>query len=99
MSKMVLDEGLFQERKELTNPLTENRDSDGWDDEKLEELDSYEVLDAISGLDYEISNAIRGAYTGAHTYEELGEYIVKLAENLKLFGEDVMEIEEGEEEE
>jgi hypothetical protein len=47
------------------------------------------VLAAISDLDYEIKHCVRGGNTGCKTYEELGDYIISLGEQLSEAGEDV----------
>lgn len=54
--------------------------NDGWNTDKLENLTS--VLNDIYSLQYEIESCVRGAYTGAHTYEELGQYIQELGNQL-----------------
>lgn len=52
----------------------------GWNTDKLETL--LNLLGDVYNLQYEIENCVRGCYTGAHTYEELGEYIRGLANQL-----------------
>ena len=72
-----------------------NESSDGWDESKLDELS--EILDEIYNLQYEVKNTVRGAYTNAHTYEELGYYVHNLGSNLMDVGDEIMEMEEEEE--
>lgn len=72
--------------------------NDGWNTDKLDSLTS--VLNDIYNLQYEIENCVRGAYTGAHTYEELGRYIQELGNQLIQEGSYIEEeVEEDEEEE
>ena len=73
-----------------------NESSDGWDESKLDELS--EILDEIYNLQYEVQNTVRGAYTNAHTYEELGYYVHNLGSNLMDVGDEIMEMEEEDEE-
>lgn len=73
-----------------------NESSDGWNESKLDEL--LEVLDEIYNLQYEVQNTVRGAYTNAHTYEELGYYVRNLGSNLMDIGDEIMEMEEEDEE-
>lgn len=80
--QMHLDESLFVEAY-----------NDGWD--KVSELDNYEkVKEDCQRLIYEIDNTIKGAYTRANTYSELGQYIKRVAEELDDFGDDVMNLSE-----
>ena len=88
-SKILKNETL-EESKEL------NESSDGWDESKLYDLS--EILDEIYNLQYEVQNTIRGAYTNAHTYEELGYYVHNLGSNLMDIGDEIMEMEEEDEE-
>jgi len=62
--------------------------NDGWD------LDQYGVIDDIERLAYELRNCVRGAYTNAYTYQELGEYIKNLAGDLDEFGDELMTLKE-----
>lgn len=71
--------------------------SDGWDESKLYDLS--EILDEIYNLQYEVKNTVRGVYTNAHTYEELGYYVRNLGSNLMDIGDEIMEMEEEEDEE
>lgn len=73
-----------------------NESSDGWDESKLYDLS--EILDEIYNLQYEVQNTVRGAYTNAHTYEELGYYVRNLGSNLMDVGDEIMEMEEEDEE-
>ena len=73
-----------------------NESSDGWDESKLYDLS--EILDEIYNLQYEVKNTIRGAYTDAHTYEELGYYVHNLGSNLMNIGDEIMEMEEEDDE-
>lgn len=74
-----------------------NESSDGWDEDKLEEL--IELLDRLYDLRYEVTSTIRGAYTNCKTYEELGRYVSELAEGLDSIGTDITLIDEDEEDE
>ena len=74
-----------------------NESSDGWDEDKLEEL--IELLDRLYDLRYEVTSTIRGAYTNCKTYEELGRYVSELAEGLDSVGTDITLIDEDEEDE
>lgn len=85
--QMHLDESLFVEAY-----------NDGWD--KVSELDSYEdVKEDCQRLIYEIDNTVKGAYTRANTYSELGQYIKRVAEELSDFGDDVMNLSEDDDSE
>lgn len=89
-TKVLKNESL-KESKKL------NESSDGWDESKLYDLS--EILDEIYNLQYEVQNTVRGAYTNAHTYEELGYYVHNLGSNLMDVGDEIMEMEEEEDEE
>lgn len=77
--KYQLDESLFSEYK-LTESL-----NDGWD----EEFEDEPVLGKLENFIYEIRNAVKGAYTGATTYQELADYIEELADELSDFASEV----------
>lgn len=87
---------LFRKAKVLEESKKLNESSDGWDESKLYDLS--EILDEIYNLQYEVQNTIRGAYTNAHTYEELGYYVHNLGSNLMDIGDEIMEIEEEDDE-
>lgn len=85
LKKMHLSESLFEDFEE-----------DGWP----EELAEYEVLRKLEGLIYELNNAVRGANSGAKTFDELADYIDILAGNLSDMAHDIRsEYDEGELEE
>ena len=70
----------------------------GWNEDKLEGLLS--VLETLEGLTYEVRNCIRGAYSGKETYEELGQYVKMLGNQLIEEGSYIAEeVEEDEEDE
>ena len=77
--KYQLDESLFSDYT-LTESL-----NDGWD----EEFEDEPVLDNLENFIYEIRNAVKGAYTGATTYQELADYIEELADELSDFASEV----------
>lgn len=54
--------------------------NDGWDLEDWEDL--QQTLDLVYDLSYEIRNTVRGAYTSAKTYAELGQYMQRLGQQL-----------------
>ena len=91
MSKMVLDESLFQEYKE---PLEESKVTesiyDGWDETLVEEP----IIGRLEEFIYEINNTIKGANTGAKTYQELADYIDGLVTDLEDFADLVRSHEE-----
>lgn len=68
---------------------SEDDEDDGWNNYYLEDTDLFDVLSAINDLDYEIRHCVRGGSTGCKTYEELGDYIISLGEQLSEAGEDV----------
>lgn len=72
--------------------------NDGWDIEAIHDTcysaDVVDTFDDLRKLDYELNNCVRGAYTRAKTYKELGEYIVSLGENLINIGNDIVNNEE-----
>lgn len=68
---------------------------DGWNEDKL--YDILSTLDDIYDLQYELRSCVRGCYTGAHTYEELQDYILRLADRLHCEAE-CMDTTEDEEE-
>ena len=53
------------------------------------------TLESVSGLNYELNNTIRGAYSDAKTYKDLGLYIKKLANELESCGDAIMFIDEN----
>ena len=59
---------------------------DGWNTEALSNL--VQALEDAQTLAYEINCCVRGAYSGAHTYEELKEYAEKVADRIKRGAED-----------
>ena len=61
-------------------------DMNGWDQEQLTSL--IEALEDAQDLLYEINNCIRGCSSGAHTYEELGEYARRIANRIMTGAED-----------
>lgn len=71
----------------LSESLFEDYDDDGWP----EELAEYEVLRKIEDLIYELKNTVRGANSGAKTFDELADYIDILAGNLSDMAEDIRE--------
>lgn len=87
---------LFRKARVLGESKELNESSDGWDESKLYDLS--EILDEIYNLQYEVQNTVRGAYTNAHTYEELGYYVHNLGSNLMDIGDEIMEMEEEDEE-
>ena len=89
--KYQLDESLFSEYKEES--LVESK-LDGWD----EEFEEEPVLGDLESFIYEIRNTVKGAYTGVHTYQELADYIERLAEDLENFADVVRMHEEDEDE-
>lgn len=54
--------------------------SNGWNEDKLGGV--VDALDEIYNAAYEIKSCVRGCYTGAHTYEELQEYLIELGQRL-----------------
>lgn len=72
--------------------------NDGWDIEAIHETcysaDVADTFDSLRKLDYELNNCVRGAYTNAKTYKELGKYIVSLSKNLADIGNDIINHEE-----
>lgn len=94
--KYQLDESLFSEYKEesLVESKLKEDINDGWD----EEFEEEPVLGDLESFIYEIKNAVKGAYTGAHTYQELADYIERLAEDLENFADVVRMHEEDEDE-
>lgn len=61
----------------------------GWNKNNVYEV--LEVTDKIYDLAYEINNCVRGAYTGCETYEDLQDYVHRLARELEEAA-DVMEL-------
>ena len=78
--KFQLDESLFNSYKQLNEDI-----NDGWD----EEFEEEPVLGDLKNFIYEIRNTVKGAYTGAHTYKELADYIENLADELSDFASEV----------
>lgn len=72
--------------------------NDGWDIDAIRDTcysaDVADTFDSLGKLDYELNNCVRGTYTRAKTYKELGEYIVSLGENLTNIGNDIINHEE-----
>ena len=69
---------------------------DGWNTEALSTL--VQALEDAQNLAYEINCCVRGAYSGAHTYEELKEYAEMIAARIKTGAEDCDYVNEEEEE-
>lgn len=84
--------------EESAEPITEDIE-DSWDEELIYDIDGSDVLGDIEGLIYEIRNTYRGYQSGAHTYEELSEYISDLASSLSYFAEGVSRLAESEDNE
>ena len=55
-------------------------DMNGWDQNQLTTL--IEALEDAQNLLYEINNCVRGCHSGAHTYEELGEYARSVSDRI-----------------
>ena len=53
----------------------------GWNNGNVYNV--LEVTDKVYDLAYELKNCVRGAYTGCETYEDLQEYIRRLARELE----------------
>ena len=70
---------------------------DGWNTEALSTL--IQALEDAQNLAYEINCCVRGAYSGARTYEELKEYAEKIAARIKTGAEDCDYVNDEEEEE
>lgn len=78
MTKLALDESLFSVSSKLDEGV-----SDGWDEQLAEDP----IIDKLDKFTYEIRSAARGAYTGAHTYSELIDYVRELANELDDFSD------------
>lgn len=61
-------------------------DMNGWDENQLDTL--IAALEDAQRLAYEILNCVRGTYSGAHTYEELGDYARRIADRITTGAED-----------
>ena len=70
---------------------------DGWNTEALSNL--VQALEDAQTLAYEINCCVKGAYSGARTYEELKEYAEKIADRIKIGAEDCDYVFDEEEEE
>ena len=70
---------------------------DGWNENLVQNLVS--ALEEANRLLYEINCCQRGVYSGAHTYEELGEEARKIAKMIETGAEDCDCIYDEEEEE
>lgn len=70
--------------------------SDGWDEDALAEV--VEHLDELQGINYEINNCVKGSHTGCDTYEELGYYIIDVANDLINAADNIRDLEEDPEE-
>lgn len=77
--------GITFDNKEAVKDKLEEDAGDGWN----EEIKEAPVLTALDAFLYEIRNAVRGAYTGARTYQELANYIDKLAVDLENLADEV----------
>lgn len=53
----------------------------GWNNGNVYNV--LEVTDKVYDLAYELKNCVRGAYTGCETYEDLQEYVRRLARELE----------------
>lgn len=70
---------------------------EGWNTEQLSNL--MMALEKCRSLHYELSNCIRGCYSGAHTYPELKAHVQEIIRMLELGAEDCDYIREEEYEE
>lgn len=61
-------------------------DINGWDKNQLDTL--IAALEDAQELLYEINNCVRGCRSGAHTYQELGEYARRVANRITTGAED-----------
>jgi hypothetical protein len=63
-------------------------DGDGWNLNELADTGLIEVLSDASGIEYEISNCIRGTYAvSGDTVKDLKSDLLELAERLKEIAE------------
>ncbi len=63
-------------------------DDGGWNLNELADTGLMEVLSDASGIEYEISNCIRGSYAiSGDTVEDLKDDLLNLAERLKEIAE------------
>lgn len=86
-----IDPDKLIESKQLTEDA-----NDGWDIETIEDVSGLmTTLESVSSLNYELNNTIRGAYSDAKTYKDLGLYIKKLANELESCGDSIMFIDEN----
>ena len=86
-----IDPDKLIESKQLTEDV-----NDGWDTETIEDVSGLmTTLESVSYLNYELKNTIRGAYSDAETYKDLGLYVKKLADELDSCGDAVMYIDEN----
>ena len=68
---------------------------DGWDYDYINDTSGLlNTLDDIDQLNYEIKNTVKGTYSNAKTYKELGRYIKTLAQRLVNAGEKVYELDQ-----
>ena len=69
---------------------------DGWDSDSMEDVCGLmSTLDDIYDLTYEVKNTIKGIYSNAENYNQLGLYIKKLAKELDSCGDAVMLMDEN----
>ena len=86
-----IDPDKLIESKQLTEDV-----NDGWDTETIEDVSGLmTTLESVSYLNYELKNTIRGAYSNAKTYKDLGLYVKNLADELTSCGDAVMYIDEN----
>ena len=92
-----VDETAPDDYKESLNKVNKNslnESSDGWS----EELAERNIIHDLESYIYELRRTVRGAYTGAHTYQELANYTYDLADRLEAFGDEISDMPEDDDE-
>ena len=84
----------YRESLNKVNKNSLNESSDGWS----EELAESNVIRDLESYIYELKRTVRGAYTRAHTYQELADYTYDLADRLKDFGDEISDMSEDDDE-
>ena len=84
-TKKQLEELIESKAKDIINNKILNEGPDGWDKSSLQDIGLMDWFKSVEEVAYDIRNCRRGAYCrkAGTTYEELGSYLLQLADELE----------------
>lgn len=86
--KQALAAELFDELLDRVEESKKCESGEGWDD--WEDVDGLaDAIERIEDLAYELRSLVRGSRTRRDTWQDLGDYVVKLGNDLAAAGEDM----------